>query len=343
MGNISLINKGDIKKPFFFFYSDNELYFFKKVLNEEKYLIIGDVFSSFFFEKVGIDEKDYVKYYPAIMEIGKNKIKGVVCKSFVKENQPNFSLFDIQLYNYCKENNKDFWATYGKDGEALREIYFQNMNNKINFDGQYVINLENTMEDIFKFCKYRRLKCDYDNIEEKLNLTVLVDYFLSQADRNGSNIIFKEENGELKICPIFDNQRCLGLSIKDISYNAKQIDAFGEFYPNLVLGISAQGMDENANDNFLLANNGVVVRDLISVINGNEKIKQIAKNIVKCDGEKIMQEFEDKILSVPRDEKELMISQFKKRKRIWNEKQELLNLILWENEKNLSKELNLEK
>jgi len=159
-------------------------------------------------------------------------------------------------------------------------------------ENSHLNSIEMSNEIAEEICKTNNIKFDKNKFFKKLLDTTIIDYFLSNPDRNFSNILLfintnNEKQLEMLIGPVFDNGYGLGIrSYYSQLYNNITPEVYD--YTDLALGISKKSQ-LNAH-----VTNDVFILDLIQASKNYPKQQQMINNFLQLDMDKVISLFEIK-------------------------------------------------
>ena len=240
---------------------DNDIYYYKEneIFNGKNYpLGIAEVLSCHLFEALGIE--NFTKYQFA--QNGENSF-GVISKNFIPKNNYLVKNTFECLANYI------FQKKYSKPIDIKKEFNVQSINNIVKAlekkcVGMNLNSIEMIIETAEEVCLANKITFNKEEFKERLLEITILDYFLSNPDRNFNNVLLfvnktNENQLEMQVGPIFDNGYCLG--IRDY-YSQKYHNITPEIhnFTYLALGVSKRSQ-LTPYKNY---NNDMFIQDLIN-------------------------------------------------------------------------------
>ncbi|MGN1227252.1 MAG: hypothetical protein ACI4TX_01265 [Christensenellales bacterium] len=276
------LGKGASKK--FLLNKDGKDYIFKA--NYGEYMQnVNEVFVSYLFGKLGV--QNYVKYDFAVYK----KEFGCVSESFKTKDVINeISLCDMMIYNYIIQLkgevvpfSKDVCDKYFDDFYSQTELYDS---------FQYDFSCGQVCDVVEQFCGYYGYGFDKGALNDRLQELVVIDYFLGNADRHWSNVVFLiKQSGDkcvsAELAPLFDNGEFFGCN----SCFAKADTDLGQVM--LHIGISDIGIKDDLEGNKYFQNGGLTVVDIYELAKVDKEIETLVNKFFALDMEKEVLSFEE--------------------------------------------------
>lgn len=264
---------------------------------------LAEVFSSYFLEKMGA--KDFVKYEFAVCE---NSTIGTLSQSFLDTNVLYIkTFFDMLLLDRYSKENPPIDSSFSRleEGKLFEWLFDE-------FKGEHINSVEFVEEIIPKVCETYNIKYDKEDLRDKLIKTAIYDYFMSNEDRNMSNLIFliKQKGGELycELAPMFDFNFDFGMG--NFIFDRKKEKHFLSQF-----GISKEGQEiESYWGNKWFKDCGIIVSDIRDAIKNNKEYQEIVQKCLNTDIRQLFDNFEkDYDFTAPEGLKELMIRSYNAR------------------------------
>lgn len=326
----------------------NEKWFFKRENKKTNKLTMSatdfEVFASFLLKRVFTEKynKCVVNYEYA--ELKGYVLQGCASKSFLskKENYIDYlPIFMMDLYNNLTKQNLRY-AEY-ENCKVLTNIYFNqwcDAKKDIELrEKKFVLSVQTIVQSIEKYAKEMKLKCNVKQLEFDLTKMVISDYFISNSDRNITNITFIiTKNKHLELAPIFDNGLSNGILFESAEkrfYDKKQQGDLPRFKPMITLSTDGETVDfEN---NKLYGNKGVLPLEIYELSKKSPKVKEIVDNFINLNLEKCFDDFaKEKGKVLPDNIKERISIYYNKKREEYLKKVNRLN-------KKINKEIGIER
>lgn len=289
------------------FLKDGKEYYFKRDFKQDLFYelsnalseAISEVFSSYFLEKMGA--KDFVKYDFAFSESGEI---GTLSQSFLDSGVIfKKTFFDLAILDSF-DDRRDF--NY-KSSRAIEMRFNYELFKR--FRGVHLNSVEFVLETIESVSKKYNIKYDKEDFRDKLIKMAIYDYFMSNEDRNMSNIIFlvKQKDGVVyfELAPLFDFG--LNFGVGNIIFDRQnEKHFFSEF------GLSKEGQEiEQYLNNKWFKDCGIIVSDIRDIISDNKEYKDIVQKCLNIDIGQMLDNFEkDYDFKISKDVKDLMVRSY---------------------------------
>lgn len=192
----------------------NRVYFFKEnenMDNTDLHNDIAEVFSIYFFKKIGYDK--YVDY--KLVKIGNTE--GVLSPSFISEDvvaERNFATL-LTLYTYMNKYKKNYSIDKVFSEEQIKKVLI-GMSFVVK-KGDYCNSIEFISDVLSYVCDKCHVFLDCEKLINNLVELAILDYFITNADRHVFNLTFlikrDKKDGRLycELSPTFDQGCAFGV------------------------------------------------------------------------------------------------------------------------------------